>query len=154
LGKQIARVRARASAHEPHEPAAKSLAATVTKPLIRTRFANRLTFDTLGDGPLLSGDIVDVVSRVAFTCSTTQGSGDCAKNHREGCCSGADCASLGGFLSGVARLDLARLRVGSLRLCGSLIRGLAGLILQSLDWLLQSSGQPRSLVAVTDGEVG
>jgi hypothetical protein len=119
--------------------------------LLQTSVANRLTLDALGDSALLGGDIV---SRVALTCSATQGSGDCAKNHRESCCSGADCASLGGFLSGVARPGLARLRVGTLRLCGSLIRGLASLILQLLDWLLQSSGQTRGLVAITDGEVG
>ena len=78
----------------------------------RRRLATRLTLNALGDGPLLGGDIVNVVSRMAFACSTTQGSGDCAENHRESCRSGADCASLGGFLSDIARLSLARLRVG------------------------------------------
>jgi hypothetical protein len=54
------------------------------------------------------------VSRVAFHLYlTTQGSGDCAKNHREGCCSGADRASLGGFLPGIARL--------ASRVCGSVL---------------------------------
>jgi hypothetical protein len=119
-----------------------------------TGFGNRLALDALGDGPLLGGDIVDIVSKVAFACSTTKSSGDRAENHCESCCSSADCASLGGFLSGVARLGLARLGVGTLRLCGSLIRGLTGLTLELLDWLLQSSGQPRGLVAITDGEVG
>ena len=88
------------------------------------------------------------MSRVAFTCSTTQGSGDCAENHRESCCSGADCASPGGFLSGIARLSLARLRVGTLRLCGSLIRGLTSLTLQLVDRLLQSNVPPDKIKIV------
>src|SRR5436190_14817771 len=120
---------------------------------ISNQFADRLTLNALGRRALVVGDIVGIASRSAFAGSTTEGSGYCTENHCECCCSSADCASLGGFLSGVARLGLPRLRVGTLRLCGSLIRSLTGLVLQLLDWLLQSSGQPRGLIAVIDGEV-